>query len=36
MEKPHSKEGHGFSRVPMILRLTEGDENRVRRFSTVP
>jgi hypothetical protein len=30
-------EGHGFSRVPMSLRLTQGDENHgVRWFSTVP
>jgi hypothetical protein len=27
MKKPRFKEGHGFSRVPMILRLTQGDEN---------
>jgi hypothetical protein len=30
-------EGHGFSGVPMSLRLTLGDENHgVRWFSTVP
>ncbi len=34
-----SNEGHGFSfsRVPMSLRLTQGDENHGERcFSTVP
>jgi hypothetical protein len=31
-----STEGHGFSCAAMSLRLTQGDENRVRRFSTVP
>jgi hypothetical protein len=29
-------EGHGFSRVPMSLRLTRGDENLAWKFSTVP
>jgi hypothetical protein len=36
-EKTTLDEGHGFSRVPMSLRLTQGDENHGKRwFSTVP
>ena len=36
-EKASLYEGHGFSRVPMSLRLTQGHENHGERcFSTVP
>ena len=28
-------EGHGFSRVPMSLRLTQGDENRGESYFRV-